>query len=87
MAMIQAARLTRVGPRPKEVRGGMRQSETEVLHPQLKEGREPKLVRQGRRQQTGEQPMAGTSNPLPPPGPFQRAAQHLRWQCGMATNG
>lgn len=87
MAMIQVARLTRDGPRSKEVRGGMRQSETAELHLQLKGGKEPALVRQGRRQLSSEQPAAGTSKSLPPPGPFQRAAQHLRWQCGMTTNG
>lgn len=49
MTQIKSPQLARCAARPKEVRGGSRQSEAAEPHPGLKGGEEPKLVRQGKR--------------------------------------
>lgn len=83
MKMIQSPRLSRVAPRPKEVRSGSRQSEVDISHPGLEGGEEPKLVRQGRRQLVAENKHAAASAELPV-SRARRAMNHQRWQAGMA---
>lgn len=83
MTQINSPQLVRCAARPKEVRGGSRQSEAAELHPGLKGGEEPKLVRQGRRQPVVESSHA-TLVESPPVSRARRAMNHQRWQVGMA---
>ncbi len=83
MKMIQSPRLSRVAPRPKEVRSGSRQSEVDISHPGLEGGKEPELVRQGCRQPVVESGRATLAEP-PPVSRARRAMNHQRWQAGMA---
>ncbi len=85
MAKINSPQLTRSAARPKEPRGGMRQSEVDELHPGLKEGKEPDLVRQGRRRPIAEIARSvAAAEPTVPVSAARRAMQHQRWQVGMA---
>lgn len=80
MLVIQPSRQLRFAPHRKQVRGGMRQSESGGdEHPSLANGKEPELIRQGRRNGASSEAPAKV-DPPPTSTQLERAGQRLRWQ-------
>ncbi len=76
--------IDRRNPRSKGLPGATRLTEVKV-HPGLKDGEEPKLIRQGGRRRIVVNEAGSTaSTPQVEPSAFRRAAHRLRWQSGHA---